>query len=46
MTAVDVAKGGFVLGLKAMNQLTNGLAEQLGRVHATYVEVDRSACGF
>lgn len=46
VTAVDVAKEGFVLGRKAMNQLTNGLAEQLGRVQATYVEVDRNACGF
>ena len=42
--AVDVARGGFNLGLQAMNQLTNGLAEQLGRVQATYSEVDQSQC--
>lgn len=42
--AVDSAPGGFNLGLQAMNKLTNGLAEQLGRIDATYVEVDASAC--
>lgn len=42
--AVDVARGGFNLGLQAMNQLTNGLAEQLGRVQATYSEVEQSQC--
>lgn len=42
--AVDVARGGFNLGLQAMNQLTNGLAEQLGRVQATYSEVEQSEC--
>ena len=43
--AVDAAPGGFNIGLQAMNTLTNGQAEQLGRVDATYVEVDASACG-
>ncbi|KAE8145986.1 Cerato-platanin-domain-containing protein [Aspergillus avenaceus] len=46
VTAIDAAPGGFNLGLQAMNSLTNGLAEQLGRVQATYTEVDRSNCGF
>lgn len=46
MLAVDAAPGGFNLGLQAMNQLTNGMAEQLGRVQASYSEVDRSLCGF
>ncbi|OQE34625.1 hypothetical protein PENCOP_c016G03223 [Penicillium coprophilum] len=43
--AVDAAPGGFNIGLQAMNDLTNGLAEQLGRVDATYVEVEDSVCG-
>ncbi|PLN81007.1 Cerato-platanin-domain-containing protein [Aspergillus taichungensis] len=46
VTAVDSAPGGFNIALTAMNKLTNGLAEQLGRVDATYTEVDRSLCGF
>ncbi|KAJ5319795.1 hypothetical protein PENANT_c026G09213 [Penicillium antarcticum] len=43
--AIDAAPGGFNIGLQAMNTLTNGQAEQLGRVSATYVAVDDSACG-
>ncbi|KAJ5962969.1 Cerato-platanin [Penicillium viridicatum] len=43
--AVDAAPGGFNIGLQAMNALTNGLAAQLGRIDATYVEVENSACG-
>ncbi|KAJ5081847.1 Cerato-platanin [Penicillium alfredii] len=43
--AVDTAPGGFNIGLEAMNQLTDGSAEQLGRVDATYVEVEESLCG-
>ncbi|KAJ6150600.1 Cerato-platanin [Penicillium samsonianum] len=43
--AIDTAPGGFNIGLQAMNTLTNGQAVQLGRVDATYVEVDGSACG-
>ena len=43
--AVDAAPGGFNIGLQAMNTLTNGLAAQLGRIDATYVEVEASACG-
>ncbi|KAF7594082.1 hypothetical protein BBP40_010219 [Aspergillus hancockii] len=46
VTAVDAAPGGFNIGLQAMNTLTNGLAEQLGRVSATYTEVAPSNCGF
>ncbi|CAI7603016.1 unnamed protein product, partial [Penicillium glandicola] len=43
--AIDAAPSGFNIGLQAMNTLTNGQAEQLGRVDVTYVEVDASACG-
>ncbi|KAJ5925028.1 Cerato-platanin [Penicillium verhagenii] len=43
--AIDAASGGFNIGLTAMNRLTNGQAENLGRVTATYVEVDGSVCG-
>ena len=43
--AIDAAPGGFNLGLDAMNTLTGGNAQQLGRVDATYVEADPSICG-
>ncbi|KAJ5923861.1 Cerato-platanin [Penicillium verhagenii] len=43
--AIDAATGGFNIGLTAMNRLTNGQAENLGRVTATYFEVDGSICG-
>lgn len=43
--AVDTAIGAFNLGLQAMNQLTGGNAQQLGRVDATYTEVEASECG-
>lgn len=46
LAAIDSAPGGFNIALEAMNELTNGLAEQLGRVQATYTEVERSLCGF
>ncbi|PLB40221.1 allergenic cerato-platanin Asp F13 [Aspergillus candidus] len=46
VAAIDSAPGGFNIALGAMNKLTNGLAEQLGRVDATYTEVDRALCGF
>ncbi|KAJ5666650.1 Heat-stable 19 kDa antigen [Penicillium macrosclerotiorum] len=42
--AIDTAPGGFNIGLQAMNQLTDGQAEKLGRVTATYTEVDISEC--
>jgi hypothetical protein len=43
--AIDAAPGGFNIGLQAMNTLTNGQAEQLGRITATYVAVADSVCG-
>lgn len=43
---VDSAVGAFNLGLQAMNQLTGGNAQQLGRVNATYTEAEASQCGF
>ena len=45
MLAVDSAPGGFNLGLEAMNRLTKGNAEQLGRIQGTYTEVDKTQCG-
>ncbi|RHZ64438.1 allergenic cerato-platanin Asp F13 [Aspergillus thermomutatus] len=44
ITAIDAAPGGFNIGLNAMNQLTSGMATQLGRVQATYEEADPSLC--
>ncbi|GBE82785.1 Protein SnodProt1 [Sparassis crispa] len=43
--AVDTASEGFNLSEEAMNALTNGQAEFLGRVTATAVQVDASQCG-
>lgn len=43
ITAIDTSTSGFNIGLTAMNTLTDGNAERLGRVEATYVEVD---CGY
>ncbi|KAL1996678.1 hypothetical protein VTN49DRAFT_7543 [Thermomyces lanuginosus] len=43
---VDVARGGFVLSKAAMDQLTNGLAEQLGHVTATFEPAAPADCGF
>lgn len=43
--AVDSAVGSFNLGLQALNQLTGGNAQQLGRVDATYTEIEGSQCG-
>ncbi|KAH7921312.1 Cerato-platanin [Leucogyrophana mollusca] len=48
ITAVDVgdqAREGFNLSLEAMNKLTGGKAEDLGRVSVTATQVDASACG-
>ncbi|KAJ5780123.1 Cerato-platanin [Penicillium paradoxum] len=42
---IDSAPSGFNIGLQAMNALTNGQAERLGRIDATYVQVDDSVCG-
>ncbi|PWY74384.1 Cerato-platanin-domain-containing protein [Aspergillus heteromorphus CBS 117.55] len=44
ITAIDAAPGGFNIGLTAMNALTGGEAEDLGRVTATYTLVDSSLC--
>ncbi|KAI2632733.1 eliciting plant response-like protein [Xylaria nigripes] len=43
--AVDHSNAGFTIALEAMNTLTNGQAEMLGRIEATAVQVDVSACG-
>lgn len=43
--AIDHAAAGFIIGENAMNALTNGQAEMLGRIHATATQVDVSACG-
>lgn len=43
--AIDAAPGGFNLALKAMDLLTDNQGKQLGRVTATYTEVDDSECG-
>ncbi|KAJ5526352.1 Cerato-platanin [Penicillium frequentans] len=45
VTAIDVASGGFNIGLEAMNRLTDNQAVSLGVVTATYVQVDKSVCG-
>ncbi|KAI9328993.1 heat-stable antigen [Zopfochytrium polystomum] len=42
--AVDLGNS-FVMGEDAMNDLTGGQAEALGRVAATAVEVNQSVCG-
>ncbi|KAF7714456.1 Uncharacterized protein PECH_004953 [Penicillium ucsense] len=41
---IDTAPAGFNIGLQAMNDLTGGQAEQLGRVQVTWTEVDVSEC--
>ncbi|KAL1973515.1 hypothetical protein VTN31DRAFT_6150 [Thermomyces dupontii] len=43
---VDVAQGGFVLSQAALDQLTNGLAVELGHVTATYEPAAPADCGF
>ncbi|KAG6831215.1 hypothetical protein H0H92_012012 [Tricholoma furcatifolium] len=43
--AIDVALNGFNIALEAMNTLTDGQAEFLGRVNATAIQVDASICG-
>lgn len=48
VTAIDVgdeARGGFNLSLEAMNDLTGGQAEFLGRINVTATQVDESNCG-
>ncbi|RPA92651.1 Cerato-platanin [Choiromyces venosus 120613-1] len=43
---VDVATSGIVLSLAALNELTGGQGQQLGRVAATYAETAATDCGF
>ncbi|KAF6843586.1 Protein SnodProt1 [Colletotrichum musicola] len=43
--AIDHAGSGFNIALGAMNDLTNGQANQLGRVEAQATQVALSACG-
>ncbi|KXX81471.1 Protein SnodProt1 [Madurella mycetomatis] len=43
--AIDHASQGLNLGLNAMNDLTNGRAEALGRVDANVAQVPLANCG-
>ncbi|KAF4614911.1 hypothetical protein D9613_003342 [Agrocybe pediades] len=43
--AIDVAKPDFNIALSAMNELTGGQAEALGRVPITATQLAASACG-
>lgn len=43
--AIDLAVGGYVIGLDAMDALTNGQGEELGRVEVEAVQVEDSVCG-
>ncbi|KAB8300521.1 hypothetical protein EYC80_000683 [Monilinia laxa] len=43
--AIDHAGEGFNLGKTALNTLTGGQAEALGRIDAGWVQVDKSVCG-
>ncbi|KXN87025.1 Heat-stable 19 kDa antigen [Leucoagaricus sp. SymC.cos] len=43
--AIDVGSRGFNIAKAAMNTLTNGQAEQLGRVNVDAVQVAPSDCG-
>ncbi|KAL3963341.1 hypothetical protein ACCO45_000345 [Purpureocillium lilacinum] len=43
--AIDHAAAGFNIALAAMNDLTNGQAEQFGRVDATATRAPLSDCG-
>lgn len=43
--AIDSSSSGINLGLNAMDALTNGQGEELGRVEATVTAVDVSECG-
>ncbi|OCB87720.1 Cerato-platanin [Sanghuangporus baumii] len=45
VTAIDYAASGFNIALSAMNNLTNGQAEQVGVVQATATQLNASACG-
>lgn len=43
--AIDHAGAGLNVGLRAMNDLTNGRAEALGRVEAAVAQVPLANCG-
>ncbi|ODA80660.1 hypothetical protein RJ55_03619 [Drechmeria coniospora] len=43
--AIDHAGAGFNIALEAMNALTNGQAQQLGRVDAQATQIDAANCG-
>jgi hypothetical protein len=43
--AIDHAGSGLNIGLRAMNDLTNGRAEALGRVDAAVAQVPLTNCG-
>ncbi|POR37227.1 Protein SnodProt1 [Tolypocladium paradoxum] len=43
--AIDHAGAGFNIALDAMNALTNGQAQQLGRVDAQATQIDAVNCG-
>ena len=43
--AVDHADEGFNIALEAMNTLTGGQAQQLGRINASVKQVSASSCG-
>ncbi|KAF8188321.1 Cerato-platanin [Pholiota molesta] len=45
VTAIDVATPDFNIALAAMNQLTGGQAEEIGRAPITASEVAASNCG-
>ena len=44
VTAIDTATNGFNLSKQAMNILTNGRAEEVGRVNANYYEAPAANC--
>ena len=45
LTAVDVAWGGFNIGLRALDKLTGGRGRDLGTVYAQFSFHPRSQCG-
>lgn len=44
LLAIDVASGGFNVGLNVMNNVTRNRAVDLGRVNATAMQVDLTSC--
>lgn len=42
---IDTGFSGFNIALEAMNDLTNGQAENLGRINVDAVQLDPTACG-